>query len=354
MRVLRAIGKYFWRFMIIFSFIVNIILVVVLLVLGLTIFDIKKNIAQPLLQGLHGSFVGLNNATIDWTIPVDETIHVDRANAQLDTTIPINVTETIVTLTQPVPLNVSANINLPGIGNLSNAQVALTLPQGTQLPVSLSFGLAVQQDVTVSLDVPVDLNVRAVIPINQTQLADPINNLELLFDPIVRVLGNLPSDFGGVGPFVSQVLSSNPPNLLAETDYIRHPWPGYSLTAGLNYPPTLANAPIPPENIPVLTGIVPQGGIPALDQGVRGDTYQNGGNPDTVNAQAVGSMQGQSVPAQYYDGTYADYVTSPRKVAGSWPSGTPNDGTGGPALPPDATPVPESDLGIVPTPPPGG
>ena len=46
MRALKTIGKYLWRFMIIFSFIVNIILVMVLLVLGLTIFDIKKNIAQ--------------------------------------------------------------------------------------------------------------------------------------------------------------------------------------------------------------------------------------------------------------------------------------------------------------------
>jgi hypothetical protein len=357
MRALKTIGKYFWRFMIIFSFIVNIILVVVLLVLGLTIFDIKKNIAQPLLQGLHSSFVGLNNSTIDWTIPVDETIHVERATAQLDTSIPINVTETIVTLTQPVPLNVSANINLPGIGNLSNAQVALTLPQGTQLPVSLSFGLPVQQDVTVSLDVPVDLNVRAIIPINQTQLADPINNLELLFDPIVRVLGNLPGDFGQVGPFVGQVLSANRPNLLAETDYIRDPWPGYSITAGLNYPPELANAPIPPENIPELTGIVPQGGIPLLDEGVRPEAYQGDSDPATVNAQAGGNMQSQSIPAYYYDGTYAQYVVSPRKVAESWPEGAPTDGTGGPQQPSSGENTDSGqtgDLGIVATPQPGG
>ncbi len=76
-------------------------------------FDIKKNIAQPLLQGLHSSFVGLNDSTIDWTIPVKDVIYVDRATAQLDTTIPINVAETVVTLTQPVPLTVGANIVAP-------------------------------------------------------------------------------------------------------------------------------------------------------------------------------------------------------------------------------------------------
>ena len=60
----------------IFSFIVNIILVCVLLVLGLLIFQIKNNIADPLVGGLHGSFVGLDEATIDWTIPVRDTIPV--------------------------------------------------------------------------------------------------------------------------------------------------------------------------------------------------------------------------------------------------------------------------------------
>src|SRR6185436_11752508 len=225
MRALKSIGKFFWRFMIVFSFIVNIILVIVLLVLGLTIFDIKKNIAQPLIEGLHSSFVGLNNATIDWTIPVKDTIHVDRATAQLDTTIPINLAETVVILTQPVPLTVGANITAPGL-TVSNASVNLTLPAGTRLPVSLAFDLPVQQDVKVSLDVPVDLKVRAVIPLNQTQIHDPVENLRLLFEPLVRALGNLPDDFSQVGPFVGQILSGNSPNLMAETPYSQNPWPG--------------------------------------------------------------------------------------------------------------------------------
>ncbi len=93
----------------------------------------------------------------------------------------------------------------------------LTLPAGTRLPVSLAFDLPVQQDATVSLAVPVDLKVRAVIPLSQTQLHDPVDNLRLLFEPLVRALGNLPDDFSQVGPFVSQILSGNAPNLLAET-----------------------------------------------------------------------------------------------------------------------------------------
>lgn len=354
MRVLKAFGKYFWRFMIIFSFIVNIILVIVLLVLGLTIFDLKKNIAQPLLEGLHSSFVGLNNATIDWTIPVHDNIHVDRANAQLETNIPINVNETVVTLTQPVPLNVAANINLPGVGNLSNAAVSLTLPAGTRLPVSLGFDLPVQQDVTVSLDVPVDLKVRAVIPLDQTQIHDPVENLRLLFEPLVRALGNLPDNFGQVGPFVSQILSGNAPHLLAETPYSQNPWPGYSTTAGTNY--TLGNAEIPANNVSSKTGIVAIGGIPLLDSLIRPELYQNGSNPAAINAQTIANLQATGINPSAYNGSYAQTANSPSKQgAGLAPTGTNNgqapSNNGQTPVDSAPTPVPGGgDLGIVATP----
>ncbi|MCA0456407.1 MAG: hypothetical protein LCI00_20710 [Chloroflexi bacterium] len=359
MRALKTIGKYFWRFMIVFSFIVNIILVVVLLVLGLTIFDIKKNIAQPLIQGLHSSFVGLNDATIDWTIPVQDTISVDRANAQLETTIPINLAETVVTLTQPVPLTVGANITAPGL-TVSGASVSLTLPAGTRLPVSLAFDLPVQQDVTVSLDVPVDLKVRAVIPLDQTQIHDPVENLRLLFEPLVRALGNLPGDFSEVGTFAGQILSGNAPNLLAETPYSQNPWPGYSTTAGTNY--TLGNAEIPADNVASTTGIVPIGGIPALDEGIRPELYQNGSTPATLNQQTINNLIGAGVNPAAFNGSYADTANSPSKQGSGQQPPTTTDTTNPPItdtgdtgqqptgeIP--ATPIPGGgDLGIVATP----
>lgn len=354
MRALRTFGKFLWRFMIIFSFIVNIILVIVLLVLGATIFDIKKNIAQPLLQGLHSSFVGLNDSTIDWTIPVKDVIHVDRATAQLDTNIPINVAETVVTLTQPVPLTVGANIVAPGL-TVSNASVNLTLPAGTRLPVSLAFDLPVQQDATVSLAVPVDLKVRAVIPLSQTQLHDPVDNLRLLFEPLVRALGNLPDDFSQVGPFVSQILSGNAPNLLAETPYSQNPWPGYSTTAGTNY--DLSGEQVPANNLPTKTGIVTVGGIPLLDQLLRPDLYQNGNTPESINAQTVTNLQNAGVAPSTFNGTYADTANSPVKqvsglsptpvTGGQVPVTNDNGGQTTGEIPP--TPVP-GDLGIVATP----
>ncbi len=314
MRALRAFGRYFRNFMIIFSFVVNLVLVVVVLALVLTIFDLKNNVVTPLVAGLHSSFVGLDEATIDWTIPVRETIPV-----QFD--LPLNQQTTVV-LTDSVPLAVAATITLPGVGTLNNAQVFLNLPAGLELPINLSMNVPVDQQLPVSLDV------RAVIPLSQTQLHDPVENLRLVFEPIVRALYNLPNDFGGAGQLVADVLAGRTVNLLAENDYSRDPWGGYSRTAGLGYPPPEA---FPETNRPVETGLVVPGGIPALDEALRPDIYQRGG-PAAVNTAARQSLS-PAIPAYHYDGSYAQYQSpaSPPVV-----------------LPPDATPP--ADLGILPPP----
>jgi len=164
MRLLKGFGKWFFRFMVIFSFIVNIILVVVLLVLGILIFDIMDNIANPLVGGLHSTAVGLDEATIDWTIPVRDTIPV-VLNIQLDT-------DTTVVLTEPVPLQVRATIDLPGINAYNvDANVNLSLPVGLELPVHLNIPVPVEEDLDIALDV------RAVIPLSETQLHDPFETL---------------------------------------------------------------------------------------------------------------------------------------------------------------------------------
>lgn len=329
MRLLRGIGIFFWRFMVIFSFIVNIILVVVLLALGIFIFEIKKEIATPLVGGLHSSFVGLDQATIDWTIPVRDEIQV-QLNIPLET-------DTIVTLTEPVPLQVNALIDLPGINAYNvNAAVNLQLPAGLQLPVALDLDVAVDQPLPVALDV------RAVIPLQETQLHDVAENLRLLFEPLARALYNLPDDFKEAGDLAGDILRGDLPNLLVDNEYSLKPWPGYSRTAGLGY--TLYTEPVPFENRPVETGIVPVGGIPGLDEQLRPEIYDAGG-PQAVNEQAVNNMNARNVPALYYDGgvgafmmsaaTFGQQVTAPDEQA-----------TGGPE-----TPVqPGGDMGIIPTP----
>lgn len=281
MRVLRTIGKVFWRFMIVFSFIVNIVLLVVVIGLAALLFDIKNNVVTPLVAGLHSSFVGLDQATIDWTIPVRDSIPISFD-------LPLEQS-TIVTLTDDVPLTVFASISAPPL-QLSSATVFLTLPAGTQLPVALDL------DVPVSTDVDVDLDVRAVIPLNQTQLHDPFENLRLIFEPITRALYNLPNDYGSASQLVGDILSGQQVNLLAENAYSQNPWPGFSRTAGVGY--ELSDEIIPAENLPRTTGIVPQGGIPALDEQLRPEVYAAGG-PDAINASAVERMPTTTAPLEY-------------------------------------------------------
>ena len=350
MRVLKALGRLIWRFMIVFSFIVNVVLVIVLVALGIFIFDIKNNVAGPLVGGLHSTAVGLNDATIDWTIPV-------RDNIPVQLNIPLQ-TNTIVVLTDPVPLQVSARIDLPGI-NAYNvaANVNLTLPQGLQLPVALNLNVPVDERLDVSLDV------RAVIPISETQLTDPIETLGLLFEPLAIGLHNLPSDFNEAGSLVSKILAGEPINLLAVdgsggiNSQPYEAWQGYSRTAGLNY--TLFSEPFPPDNVPLRTGLVPPGGIPALDEQIRPDLYASGG-PLQVNQQAIQAMNTRQIAPVFFDGTMGQQIRLLLGLSGMppeqppapsdtvdapAPEGDPGSSVGGPLVPLE-TPT-TTDFGII-------
>ncbi|MBK8136576.1 MAG: hypothetical protein IPK52_12170 [Chloroflexi bacterium] len=324
-RFLRAFGRTFWRFMVVFSFIVNLVLLVVVLVLALTLFDIKRNIAEPLVGGLYSAFVGLENATIDWTIPV-------RADVPVNLDIAINQ-NTIVTLTEAVPLTVVAQIQAPSL-SLSNARVQLELPVGLQLPVALNIPVEVRDSLPVSLDV------RAVIPLQETQLYDVARSLQLMFEPLAVALTNLPENWGEAFAFAGDVIGGNAPDLLADNAFSQRPWQGFSRTAGLNYPLGLLTAPIPEANVPLDTGIVPIGGIPLLDEQVRPDIYQLGG-PAAVNATAEFNAPAQGM---YWNGNYADYRQMMLTQA---PLLTPTPDPNQTPLPPGDNP---GDLGIIPTP----
>lgn len=360
------LGKLIWRFMIIFSFIVNIILVLVLLALGLFIFDIKNNIANPLVSGLHSSFVGLDSATIDWTIPVREKLAIGPEQNVL---VPINMNtivsqvtringapvsplpgETVVRLTRDVPLTLrNVNITTGGL-TVSGATGTAFLPAGTELPVALDLILQL------NAEIPVNLDVRAVIPLDQTQLHDVAHNLRLLFEPLARALHNLPDNWGGV----PQWIANWPPNLLADNAYSVNPWPGFSRTAGLNY--TLLGVEAPPRNRPVETGIVQTGGIPALDEQLRPEIYVGGG-PLEVNAQAQDAMQDRGIAQVYFDGGISGVIEA-LQVRGQ--SEAPDESLGTNSGPPpdelnaqagdqtqsgdaNSGQTPEEDLGIVPT-----
>ncbi|MFW6097067.1 MAG: hypothetical protein ACOC9Z_03280 [Chloroflexota bacterium] len=163
---------------IIFSFIVNIILVIGILLALPFLIPAMNGVAKPLVGGLSDSFVQMGDASIERTISVDDQIPVVF-------TLPLQQ-ETNVVLTEPVPMSVPATFVLPGGGGTINGTVILELPAETSLPVALDMQVPVSTTIPVQLDVGVD------IPLQETELATPFNTLRDLFEPLDGFMGGLP------------------------------------------------------------------------------------------------------------------------------------------------------------------
>lgn len=173
----------FKTFAILFSFTMNFILLIVLLIVAPLIMPIVNDIAKPIVGGLSDSFVQMGSAKIVRTVPVNDQLPIAF-------TLPLSATTNVV-LSEDVPLTgVPAQFNLPGGGGTINGQVALTLPKGVVLPVQLKLDVAVEQEI------PVALNVQVEIPLSETELGTPFNNLKALFQPIDTLLDGLPSSNG--------------------------------------------------------------------------------------------------------------------------------------------------------------
>lgn len=332
-------AKNFWNafknFAIIFSFIVNFTLILVILFLLVLIWQIKTGIAEPLIDGLHTSFVGLDKATIDRVIPV-------RDELDIAFTLPLQQSTTVV-LTEAVPLQVNALIDLPGINAYNvNAAVNLQLPAGLRLPVALDLEVPVNQTIPVSLDV------RAIIPIEETQLHDPIENLRRTLQPFVNALDRLPNNEEEgrefLGELANGVLGRGPmPDVLTPTERGLEAWPGYSITAGEGY--------VWPEDTPSQpgqsTGIVPGGlGRWTLPEGASDGIYIPFGQTGPAGIIPSGSPFLGGGPAQFTAGQQ-EGSSSPPSTDGSGDMGIvtppPSDGQAQ-----QATPVPPgADLGII-------
>ncbi len=232
------------------SFVMNFILLIVLIVLVIFIFDIKRGFVQPLVDGLHSSFVGLDESTIITTIKVNDTVPV-KLNIHLQA-------NTSVILTDNVPVRANASFNLPGGGGTINGAVSIVLPTGLKLPVSLDLMVPVDDKLPIALNVPVNIRVK------DTQLHDAVDQLRSLLDPYVRLLGNLPNNWSEVWAFGGNVLSGKQPSLFSPNQQSLHPWPGFH--TGLGTPtPTPYGTPSTPLATPsFLTPVFDQSGVTSV------------------------------------------------------------------------------------------
>ena len=157
----------FKNFAIIFSFTINLILIIALLTVSLPglrlALGLKDRVVEPLLTDLDSAFLGLGKATIDTSVKIDEPIPIQfnlpldqqmpiEFNLPLDQSLPINFQlaidqDTTVVLRQTVPLNgLPATFNFPGGGGAINGSVSLSLPAGLVVAHPPEYERAGEQD----------------------------------------------------------------------------------------------------------------------------------------------------------------------------------------------------------------
>ena len=168
-------GPAFWTITGIISLIVNTILIVILLGLFMNLRTLQiggvVNIPPSLLGGLYTNFEKMDRAHIKTDIVVNTSIPV-----KFD--LPVNQ-QTTVTLSQDVRIdNARVTINTGGPINITNASTSIILPAGTSLPIYLSIVAPVDQQVPVTLNVPVD------IALKDTDLHDPFTGLQQVIQPL--------------------------------------------------------------------------------------------------------------------------------------------------------------------------
>ncbi len=187
------LSESFKSFAIMFSFIVNLILVLILVVLGLSLFEIKRSIAGPLIGGLHDNFVAMDQAHIQTTIPVNTTILVnDTMPVVFD--LPLQQNTNVILSEDTVITGASVTIS-GGVLQLNNAPTTILLPKGTILPVTLNLTVPVSQTIPVALTVPVNIPVAVDIPLEHTDLHQPFASLRNLFAPYNDVVQELPDSW---------------------------------------------------------------------------------------------------------------------------------------------------------------
>jgi len=182
-------GPAFWTTASILSLTINIVMAIVLLLLlanvrslGVDMNSIKnlkmdvdtiKKASAGLVElpgGLYQNFEKMERANIHKDVRVDASIPV-KFDLQLNQ-------QTNVVLSQDVTItNALVTVNTGGL-NITRANTTIVLPQGTSLPIFLNLTVPVDQQVPISLNIPVD------IPLSATELNDPFIGLQEVIKPL--------------------------------------------------------------------------------------------------------------------------------------------------------------------------
>jgi len=191
---------------IVFSFAVNLTLILTLVLAIGPLMQLKNGLLEPLLLNLDRAFLGLGETTIETTVQVDQPIGI-RFDLPLDQPLELDFDlaiqqETVVVLTEAVPLNnMPARFTLPGGGGAINGTVSLSLPAGMRLPIRLDMVVPVENTIPVRMDIPVDeevpvgMDIPVSIQLGEAGLNPAVQRLRDVFTPVHELMRQLPDGF---------------------------------------------------------------------------------------------------------------------------------------------------------------
>lgn len=166
----------FWKGATLLSLGVNLALIVTVLALGRHVFELKR-IVEPLITGLQGGFAQMDSAHIETDVGVQ-----DQVPVTFD--LPVKQ-DTVVTLTEPTRIE-GASVAIQTGAFTVNAPAVVVLPEGTRLPIKLDMTVPVEVEVPINFDVPVD------IPLGETELHQPFDEMGGLIGGYRQIIEKFP------------------------------------------------------------------------------------------------------------------------------------------------------------------
>jgi len=158
----------FYRIAIIFSLLVNLILVAVVIALPFVL--------RPILGNVVNELNGLENAVIETTVEVDEAMPVQ---------------DVVIQVLQPITVSTTSDAQIDaayvtmylGSGSQVAGTTYISIPPSTNLPIDF------RNNIVMSSTIPVRLNIPVAIPLKDTQVGTFAANLKGMLAPITNLLG---------------------------------------------------------------------------------------------------------------------------------------------------------------------
>lgn len=196
---LQRLWRAFANIAIIFSFIVNLILVLALILAVGPLLQLKTRLLEPLLANLDRAFLGLGETTIQTTVPVDQSIPI-QFDLPLDQPLALNFELPIAQDTVVVLLRDTSIPNTTVYLNNVPVRTTVVLPAGTPLPVRLNMVVPVQKTIPVQMTVPVSqtvpirMEIPVAIQLGPSGLDPAVQRLRDVFVPVRALIEYLPDE----------------------------------------------------------------------------------------------------------------------------------------------------------------